>query len=273
MIDLSAISSGALPGLEMQEFQDLFLQFLITSLRIGSFLISAPFFGSRSVVVTIRIVATCAMTFALMENVSVPSISEMSNLQIASVILQEVIIGLSAGMVMSIMFSAVALAGEKIASTSGLSFATQIDPNAGGTTPVVSQIFSLFLTTVFLSLNGHLTALAMVFQSYQSLPIGATAHFPALFEAGSIAAGEMFVSATTIMLPIAAVMSLLNVAIGIITRSAPTLNLFSFGFPITLAAVFIILFLSVPHLAAAFSDLTEQMLQSLRSVLQGVNGG
>lgn len=273
MTVISAISSGAFPGLAMQGLFDLILQFTIISLRIGSFLISAPFFGSRSVVVTIRIVATCAMTFFLMDRVAAPAISDMSNLTIVSVLLQEVVIGLCAGMVMTIMFSSVALAGEKIASTSGLSFATQVDPNAGGTTPVVSQIFSLFLTAVFLSVNGHLTALALVIQSYDALPIGAAANFSVLIGAGGLAAQEMFSSATTIMLPIVAVMTFINIAIGIITRSAPTLNLFSFGFPITLISVFVILFLSVPHLGAAFSDHTEQMLQTLKLVLRGAQGG
>ena len=273
MTVLSAISSEGFPGLSMQSLYDFTLQFLILSLRIGSFLIAAPFFGSRSVVVTIRIVATCALTFSLVDRVPALEISNMTNLIIISIFLQEIIIGLCGGMVMTIMFSSVALAGEKIASTSGLSFATQIDPNAGGTTPVVSQIFSLFLTTIFLSLDGHLTALALVIQSYETFPIGAVANLSVLFEAGALAAENMFDSATTIMLPIAAVMSMINIAIGIITRSAPTLNLFSFGFPITLVSIFVILFVSVPHLAAAFSDLTGQMLQALKFILQGVEGG
>ena len=270
---IGAINGGAFPGLSIQGLYDLILQFLVLSLRVGSFMIAAPFFGSRSVVVTIRIVATCAVTFSLLGRVPAPILSSMSNLEIVSVVFQEIVLGLSAGMVMAIMFSSVVLAGEKIASTSGLSFAMQVDPNSGGTTPVVSQIFTLFLTTVFLSVNGHLTALALVLQSYETLPIGVAANFPALFAAGGLAANEMFVSATVIMLPIAAVMSLINIAIGIITRSAPTLNLFSFGFPITLVSIFVILFLSVPHLAAAFSDHTAQMLQALKLVFQGAKGG
>jgi flagellar biosynthesis protein FliR len=273
MTVLGEITSGALPGLPLQGLYDPVLQFMLLSLRIGSFLVSAPFFGSRSVVVTIRIVATCAMAFSLIDRTPTPEILNLSNLEIISVALQEIVIGLCAGMVMSIMFSSVALAGEKIASTSGLSFATQIDPNAGGTTPVVSQIFTLFLTTVFLSVNGHLISLAIVLKSYEAFPIGTSFDSFVLFEGGVNAAREMFSSAATIMLPFAAIMTLINISIGIITRSAPTLNLFSFGFPITLISIFIILFVSVPHLAVAFSDHCEQMLQALKILLQGGRDG
>jgi flagellar biosynthetic protein FliR len=83
----------------------------------------------------------------------------------------------------------------------------------------------------------------------------------------------MLVSAAKIMLPIVALMTLLNIAIGIITRSAPTLNLFSFGFPVTLVSVFLILFLSVPHLGGAFVDLSEQILLGLSVLLQEAAGG
>ena len=165
------------------------------------------------------------------------------------------------------------LAGEQISATSGLSFATQVDPNSGGATPVISQILSMFLTAVFLSVNGHLVALVAIIQSYEALPIGADVNLAALFDAGSWAMRDMLISATKIMLPIVALMTLLNIAIGIITRSAPTLNLFSFGFPITLVSVFLILFLSVPHLGAAFVDLSEQILLGLSVLLQEAKGG
>ena len=270
---LGAMSEGGLPGVNIQGLYDLALQFMILSLRIGAFLLSAPFFGARSVVVTVRIVATCAITFSLMGRVAAPQLGEMNDLSIVSLIMQEILIGLCAGMTMTVLFSSVVLAGEQISATSGLSFATQVDPNSGGATPVISQILSMFLTTVFLSVNGHLVALVAIIQSYEALPIGANVNLAALFDAGSWAMRDMLVSATKIMLPIVALMTLLNIAIGIITRSAPTLNLFSFGFPITLVSVFLILFLSVPHLGAAFVDLSEQILLGLSVLLQEAAGG
>ena len=94
---------------------------------------------------------------------------------------------------------------------------------------------------VFLSVDGHLLAIGTIMESYRILPIGAPIAPGMLIEAGIAAAGSMFLAATIIMLPIAMVLLLINMTIGIITRSAPQLNLFSFGFPISLLAVFIVL--------------------------------
>jgi flagellar biosynthetic protein FliR len=104
---LGAFSEGALPGVNIQGLYDLVVQFMILSLRIGSFLLSAPFFGARSVVVTVRIVATCAITFSLMDRVAVPQLGAMSDLSIVSVIMKEILIGLCAGMTMTVLFSSV----------------------------------------------------------------------------------------------------------------------------------------------------------------------
>ncbi|MBT6257202.1 MAG: flagellar biosynthetic protein FliR, partial [Alphaproteobacteria bacterium] len=133
--------------------------FLIFSLRIGAFLLSAPFFGARWVPLQIRII----MAFTLSASVALaaPPISaeQLGSPAMLVIIMTEISIGLTAGLILTIFFGAVSLAGEKIATTSGLSYATQIDPNAGGQTPVVSQILYMFMMVIFVSLDGHLIAI------------------------------------------------------------------------------------------------------------------
>ena len=270
MNPLDAIADSALPGVELQALYDWILQFMLLSLRIGSFLLSSPVFGSRTVVVTVRIVVTFMLTLSLVGRVDVPQMTQLQGLAIVTLVTQEILIGLCAGMMMSILFSSVALAGEKISSTSGLSFATQIDPNAGGTTPAVSQILTMFLTVIFLSLNGHLIAIMAVIKSYESFPMGSPLDIAGLLSISNTAMGEMFEFSAKMMLPIVSVITLINIAIGVVTRSAPTLNLFSFGFPITLLAVFVVMFLSVPHLAFSFSDLSDHVLLLLQQQLSGL---
>lgn len=259
---------GYLPGLEIQDLMDQALIFLVLSLRIGSFLLAAPFFGSRMIPLPVRIVFTAALAAFLMGRVAVPAIDDLTTLRVLPIIAQELALGLSAGLLLTILFSAVALAGEKIAATAGLSFASQVDPNSGGQTPLVSQILTLFLTVVFLSLNGHLVAFAILMESYSFAPIGAGIDYAALFEVGETAGATMFATAVRLMLPIVTVLFLVNVSIGIITRSAPQLNLFSFGFPITLLAVFVLLFLSAGPLGYAFQDLVSNALNALDDLLR-----
>lgn len=260
---------GYLPGLDIQDVMDQALAFLIVSLRIGAFLLSAPFFGSRMIPLPVRIVFGASLAAFLLGRVAVPSIDDLTSLAVLPIIAQELALGLSAGLVLTILFAAVAIAGEKIAATAGLSFASQIDPNSGGQMPLVSQIFTLFLTVVFLSINGHLVAFAILIESYTFAPIGAGINYSALFQVGEIAGATMFETAARLMLPIVTVLFLVNITIGVITRSAPTLNLFSFGFPITLLAVFLLLFLSAAPLGFAFQDLIASALGDLSDLLRG----
>ncbi len=149
---------------------------------------------------------------------------------------------------------------RKIATSAGLSYAAQVDPVSGVQTPVVSQILYLFLIMIFLTVDGHLIALRIIIESYQLIPIGTLPVPSALIDGGMAASGSMFLNASIIMLPVVLVVLLINVAIGIITRSAPQLNLFSFGFPITMLGTFVVLYLSISNLGFAFSDLIDSMI-------------
>ena len=272
MTPASTIELAGLPGLSLQGLMDLVLQFMVMSLRVGAFAISAPFFGSRLIALPTRIIFACGITVFVMGRIPAPPVTELATLLLLPIIAQELAIGLAAGLVLNIFFGSVSIAGEKIASTAGLSFAAQVDPNSGGQTPVLSQIFSLFLTAVFLSLNGHLFALGLMLESYHFLPVGAGVSYAGLLAAGGGAAGDMFATAARLMLPLVSVLFLVNVTIGLITRSAPQLNLFSFGFPITLITVFVLLFLAAGPIGFAFQDVVTQALDLLDETLQGGAG-
>ena len=87
------------------------------------------------------------------------------------------VLGLSVGLILNILFSAASVSGEKIASTAGLSMANMVDPQSGGQTLVISTVLSLFLISIFLSLDGHLFLIKMIIESYNYLPIGESLKF------------------------------------------------------------------------------------------------
>ena len=185
----------------------------------------------------------------------------------------ELVVGLASGLIVTIWFSAAVLAGEKIAASAGLGFAAQVDPNTGAQTPVVSKMLSMFLTVLFLGMNGHLVVIRTMLESYSYLPIGAMPAFGALIKGGIAAAGSIFLAASIIMLPIAITMLLINLAIGVITRSAPQLNLFSFGFPISMLAVFVVLYMSVGVISLALKDVVTSTMDNLQLVMGAVTYG
>ena len=258
---------GPLPGLNLQFVMELLAGLFLASLRIGAFLIASPFFGGSSVPLQVRIIMAVLLGVAVVTTVEVPDWQAFAGLNGLQVILTELAIGISSGLILTIWFSAALLAGEKIASSAGLGFAAQIDPDSGGQTPVVSKTFSLFLTVIFLSWNGHLLVLRAVADSYTYLPVGAMPAFPTLIQSGIAAAGSMFFAATIIMLPLTAFLMAINLVIGVITRSAPQLNLFSFGFPISMIGIFVLLYLWVDVLGGAMDDLSHAAAENIQLVL------
>ena len=258
---------GPLPGVNLQFVMELLAGLFLASLRIGAFLIASPFFGGSSVPLQVRIIMAVLLGVAVVTTVEVPDWQAFAGLNGLQVILTELAIGISSGLILTIWFSAALLAGEKIASSAGLGFAAQIDPDSGGQTPVVSKTFSLFLTVIFLSWNGHLLVLRAVADSYTYLPVGAMPAFPALIQSGIAAAGSMFFAATIIMLPLTAFLMAINLVIGVITRSAPQLNLFSFGFPISMIGIFVLLYLWVDVLGGAMDDLSHAAAENIQLVL------
>jgi flagellar biosynthetic protein FliR len=258
---------GPLPGVNLQFVMELLAGLFLASLRIGAFLIASPFFGGSSVPLQVRIIMAVLLGVAVVTTVEVPDWQAFAGLNGLQVILTELAIGISSGLILTIWFSAVLLAGEKIASSAGLGFAAQIDPDSGGQTPVVSKTFSLFLTVIFLSWNGHLLVLRAVADSYTYLPVGAMPAFPVLIQSGIAAAGSMFFAATIIMLPLTAFLMAINRVIGVITRSAPQLNLFSFGFPISMIGIFVLLYLWVDVLGGAMDDLSHAAAENIQLVL------
>ena len=274
MIELSNSNVGALPGLDLQFIIEKVGQFFFASLRIGAFLLSSPLFGARFVLLPVRIGIVMTITLLIISlNPNVPNIEIISSSNGIATAFTEIAIGLAAGLILTIIFASVSLAGEKIAAASGLSMAQQIDPTSGSSSPVVSQILTLFLLVVFLSLDGHLLIIRTIIESYEFIPIGTYVNPEILIEGGIIASKKMFFIAAIIMLPIVIVLLLVNVAIGVITRSAPTLNLFSFGFPITMLGVFFMLYIASSSLGIALSDLVDEAVMIFEDMMGALVNG
>lgn len=256
-----------MPGLSLQSLSSYIFLIMISSLRIGAFLLASPFFGSRMVPLPIRIVFSFCMGLWVLSYIEFPSLGSMLGVQLLPIIFQELVIGLSCGMVLSICFSAVIIAGEKIAATSGLAFALQVDPSSGTQSPVISQILSLFLLILLFSTNGHLLVFEAIYKSYDVLPIGTFAGHSRLLERVISSSDTMFKMAIVVALPIISILVFINIGIGFITKSAPQLNLFSFGFPLTILGTFFALYFSVDALQFVFRDLLDQSLTIVKLIL------
>lgn len=270
--DLAASSTGV-PGLKLAELTDLGLQFLFAMLRIGAFVLSAPLFAARFVSLPVRIIISVCIALWIVQHVPMPDARDLASLQSVTWVLRELAIGLAAGLVLQIYFTAAVMAGDRIANTAGLGLAAQIDPSTGSQTPVIGQFFMLFLLAVFVAADGHLVAIRLVLQSYTLLPPGSSGSGLGFTDDGLAATGEMFTAAVRLMMPVVSVLLLLNIVIGVITRSSPQLNIFAFGFPLTMTVTLLLLFLTTVTLGDALLDHMAQALQHMGDMLgEGTDG-
>ena len=262
--------SESIAGLELSSLLNILAGVGLASLRIGSFFLASPLFGYRIIPLQVRIVVSFATSFLIFSYIPIPNINELAGISLVIAIFQELVIGVSSGLMLKILFASSELAGEKIAASTGLSFAALVDPESGSQTPVISQIFSFFMLLTFLSLNGHLLALSILLESYKVFPIGGNSFNLGIIKLGIDAGGLMFKFGALIMLPVVVGITLLNVVIGIVTRSAPSLNLFSFGFPVTMMTAFILLFLCTATIGGNFDNVTEVAIDYIARLIEGL---
>ena len=224
--------------------------FVFPLARILALVSTAPVFGNRGVPRRIRLGLGLALTLVIVPLAGpIPEISP-SSFEGLRVLIQQIVIGTAMGMAMRIVFAAVDLAGELIGLQMGLGFATFFDPLHGNNAPVIAQLMSLLTVLFFLALNGHLLMISTLAQSFVVVPIGAEIFGARDATSLVFLGGQMFAAGLTLALPVVAALLITNLALGVLTRAAPQLNIFAVGFPITLLLGFFTLALVLPYLTA-----------------------
>jgi len=233
--------------------------------RIAGVVMVAPVLGARLVPVRARIALSAATTVVLAPLIPVTPPFELS-LASGFVVLQEILIGVAIGFCLQMIFDALIVAGQTIAMSMGLGFATMVDPQRGISVPVVSQFFVILGLLIFLALGGHLATLRLIADSFEMLPLGSPLGAEG---AWTVAAwgSQMFAGALRIALPAATALLIANIAFGVMSRAAPTLNLFAVGLPAGLLIGFLLLLLNIGHLSALLAQFLDATLAMLAQML------
>ena len=238
--------------------------------RILGFLGAAPVFGNNAVPRRIKLMVGLAVTLGLMP--VVPSVPQAALDSWAGLLLivQQTLIGIAMGLVLRVVFATLDLMGEIISLQMGLSFATFFDPLAGGQTAVVGEFLTLLATLVLLSLNGHLLMLDALARSFEWLPVSATLPHRGGWMILVRFGASIFASGLLMALPVVTALLITNIALGVLTRAAPQLNLFAIGFPITLTVGFGVLLLTLGHLAPLLQHFYDAGFATLADLLRAL---
>ena len=179
------------------------------------------------------------------------------------ILAQQMLIGLAMGFSLRLVFSAIDMAGNMIGTQMGLGFATAYDPQSASQTAVISEVLGMLALLVFLAINGHLMVITTLVESFSSLPIGVGILQPGSWLNIANAGGIIFSSGVLLSLPIVVALLITNIALGVLGRVAPQLNLMAIGFPVTIILGFVALMVSMSYLSAPLQRLFEFGLQSM----------
>jgi flagellar biosynthetic protein FliR len=234
-------------------------------IRVLALFSSMPVLGQRNVPIRVRI----ALAFFIAIGVAgtVPAGSGDVPLDSPAAILlivQQVLIGLSLGFAVRIIFTAIEFAGEIIGLQMGLNFAGFFDPATAQQATATSSFFSTMVAFLFIAMNGHLLVIEAVVQSLVAFPVSSEP-FAFLHAVRPETWGaEIFRLGLWIALPLIAMLLFVNMMLGIIARVAPQISIFSVGFPITLGVGLVGVMFTMPLLQGPFTAALEQMLMMFR---------
>jgi flagellar biosynthetic protein FliR len=234
--------------------------------RILGMLASAPLFGHASVPNPVKLILGVLLALIIAPTIpAVPAIDPMSYAGLL-ILVQEMLVGAAMGFSMRLVFAAIEYAGELASSTMGFSFASFFDPTTQGRSAAISQFLSMVATMAFLAVNAHLVLLAALSESFVSLPISSTPlSLTAPLELARLGS-RIFSAGLQISLPIIAALLITNVALGILTRAAPQLNIFGIGFPITLGVGMLTLSVALPYLNTPLQNLFNEGIEAGRRI-------
>jgi flagellar biosynthetic protein FliR len=235
--------------------------------RIGACLMVAPVFGARFVSPRTRIILAVAITALVAPLIPTTDIKPFSP-EGFTVLFQQLLIGISFGFALQVVFDALALAGQLLANSMGLSFAFNVDPLRGSSTPALGQLYVILATLTFLSLGGHVAIIEMLVAGLYSLPVGTSGLGQEGLWALILWGGTLFSGAIGIALPGVTALLIVNLAFGVVSRAAPSLNLFAVGFPVSLVVGLLVVLAGIGPLQESFTRLLAQGFEFLRD-LQG----
>ena len=236
--------------------------------RVLGLITAAPILGNMRVPVRTRVGLAICITLVV-----APTLPPMPQVSPASasglmIVATQFLLGVAMGYTVRLVFHAVEMAGELIGVQMGLGFAQLYDPQNHAQVTVLSQFLALLATLTFLAMDGHLLIVRALGESFHAMPVAAGLP-PGGWSRLCAEWGTMTLrAALLISLPVVTVLLVTNLALGILTRAAPQLNMFAVGFPLTLAVGLLALWTSLPTVLSQVTQITTQAINVIPAIWQ-----
>jgi flagellar biosynthesis protein FliR len=216
--------------------------------RPGMLIMAAPAFGGTYAPVHLRIGLTVLIAFALAPVVAVPSVTGALGLGV--VIARELAIGFAFALAMRALVAGAELGGQLSGMQLMLSYGSIVNPQGGVRNNVISNLYSNLTLLTFFIINGHHIFIRNLASSYRNLPIGGGGIDPSIVRSVTDMLGVVFVVGVRLAAPLIVVMLVVELATGLISRTAPAINMMVVGTPLRLIVGLIVIAALVPVLPA-----------------------
>lgn len=244
--------------------------FLMVLARVGGIFTLAPVFGNQNVTRLARIAIAISLAFVFVPTVNY-TLPTFEILPFLIVIFKETLVGVLMGFLASMVFSAVTMAGSYIDLAMGLGFAQQVDPLTKERTAVMGQLQTLTATLIFLCVNGHYIMITGLADSFSVIPIGAMTFSPVAAQGLLMVFSGVMIAALKISAPVVGILFITDIAMGIMARTVPQMNVFNVGFALKLAVGLLVVIVVLPSTAAIvvglFAGMHRDFVVLLRSLV------
>lgn len=231
--------------------------------RLAAFFWVLPLFGDGYLPPQIRLLFAFMLSLMLMPILPAGPAVDPFSFTSAVLSLEQVLFGAFLALMLQMLFTTVTMGGQILSMQMGLSMAVMNDPVNGGSAPLLSHLLWLLVALLFLSWNGHLLALDIIVESFRTFPAGHSLYeldlniFIQLF-------GWMFGAALLLALPAVIAMLLVNITFGVMNRSAPSLNIFALGFPMTMMLGLVSLLLMLANIPGRYLEFSQDVFSLMR---------
>lgn len=243
---------------------------VLLSFRVGGMMLIAPMFTSQVIPMMVKAGLLVTLTW-LMHPVAMAHAGAVE--LTPETALAEAVIGFAIGFGAAILVGAAEAMGDLLAVNTGLSGAAALDPLTNHSVPVLGQFANLFAVALLLSVNAHLVMLEAIGATLRMLPVGGTIHMQAGVGAMIATASNLFYYGLRFAAPVIAVIMLANVAMAVLGRVAPQLNILAVAFPVQIGLGLFAFAATIPLIATFFIGWTGPYGAMVDRVLSAFSGG
>ena len=253
----------------LQIYFDQIFVFLFILSRLTGLFVTAPILSSRSVPLRIRSLLVVALAMLVTPLYWTIPVQSPENVVLLAVFVgKEIILGMSLGLGMTILFAGLQVAGQTVAQMSALSLLDVVDPTSDNDVSVISQLFNVIALSCFLLIGGHRQVVEGLLETFQWMPPGDVHFVNGIITTLTEITAHSFSLSIRAAAPAVAALLLATIVLGLINRTLPQINILAVGFGINSLVLIGTLALTLGSIIWIFQDQVEPTLESMLDVLR-----